>query len=440
MPLPRLARYPAIGGIIGFATIPAGTNHEVIRVQAADRGESKGVLYTKGGENTVVCLMHPRADMSRHYLTPNLVEAGYAVFGQESRWPGNDVACIHEMLLTDIAAGLVLLKDRGFQKIVFIGNSGGGSLYSFYQAQAVMPPPGRHTDTAGGDPYDLNRFTMPPADGLIILAAHLGEGKYLEKSIDPSVADENDPLSCDASLDMYNPANGFREPPEPSTYSVEFLARYRAAQTARVARLDAIARRAIEDQRHFQELARDAEFDQLPRDRRSFIGRRALLGSYMVIHRTEANPAFTDPSISPSSRDYGSIFSPRPDLFNYCEFGFSKYMTPRGWLSTWSGLSSRAAVLDNMPQIKIPTLVVNYTGDHSIYPDDSAAILERSGASDKKMVNVDADHFGFPLADSAARSPNQGAGESASRGQNHVGRAGAGKVITAWLHERFPAR
>jgi hypothetical protein len=413
-----------MGGIINCDALPSDSNHEVIGVHAEDRGESRGVLYAKGGEKTVVCLMHPRADMSRHYLTPFLLDAGYAVFGQEGRWPGSDVACIHEMLLADIAAGLTLLKQRGFQNIALIGNSGGGSLYSFYQAQAVTPPSGRLKDTASGDSYDLNRFSMPPADGLIFLAAHLGEGKYLQNSIDPSLIDEQDPLSNDPSLDMYNPANGFREPPEPSRYGADFLERYRAAQTARVGRLDAIARRLIEEQRYFQEVVRQPEFDRLPFERRTFIGRRAMLGSYMVIHRTEANPAFTDRSMNPSSRDYGSIFSPRPDLFNYSEFGFSKIMTPRGWLSTWSGISSRAAVLDNVPKISIPTLVVNYTGDHSIYPNDSEAVLKHSAATDKRIAHVDADHFGFPLAS----KPNQG------------GRASAAKVITDWLRERFPAR
>lgn len=424
MALPRLARYPVMGGLISCETLPPDSRHEVVRLQTEDRAESKGVLYTRGGEKTVICLMHPRADMSRHYLTPYLLDGGYAVFGQESRWPGNDVACIHEMLLADIAAGMRFLKERGFQKVAFIGNSGGGSLYSFYQAQAVTEPPGRLKDTAAVDPYDLNRFQMPPGDGLIFLAAHLGEGKYLQKAIDPAVVDESDPLSCEPSLDMYSPANGFRDPPEPSRYSQEFLVRYRAAQTARVARLDAIARRHIEQQRYFQEIARQPEFDGLPFERRVFIARRATLGSYMVIHRTEANPAFTDPSIGASARDYGSILSPRPDLFNYSEFGFSKYMTPRGWLSTWSGLSSRASVLDNVARITIPTLVVNYTGDHSIYPEDSEAVLQHSAAPDKKLVHVDADHFGFPLPSKT----NQG------------GRPAAGKIIVDWLKERFAAR
>jgi hypothetical protein len=424
MALPRLARYPVMAGLIMCDTLPSGTNSEVTRLRAEDRGESKGMLYTKGGEKTVVCLMHPRADMSRHYLTPYLLDGGYAVFGQESRWPGNDVACIHELLLADVAAGLNFLRERGFQKIVFVGNSGGGSLYSFYQAQAVTEPPGRLKDTPAGDPYDLNRFQMPPGDGLIILAAHLGEGKYLQKAIDAAVVDENDPLASDPALDIYHPRNGFREPPEPSKYNIEFLERYRAAQTARVARLDAIARRHIEEQRYFQESARQPEYERLATEHRTFIARRAILGSYMVIHRTEANPAFTDPSITPSSRDYGSIISPRPDLLNYSEAGFSKYMTPRGWLSTWSGLSSRASVLDNIAKVKIPTLVVNYTGDHSIYPEDSQAVLQHSAAADKRLVNIDADHFGFPLA---------------SR-PNHGGRPAAGRVTVEWLRERFPAR
>jgi hypothetical protein len=223
---------------------------------------------------------------------------------------------------------------------------------------------------------------------------------------------------------MYNLANGFHEPSEPSKYSPEFVQRYRAAQTARIARIDAIARRYVEEQRYFQELTRQPEFDALSLERRSFISRRALLGRYMEIHRTEANLTYTDPTICPSSRDYGSLWSPRPDLFNFMEAGFAKYQTPRAWLSTWSGLSSRAAVLDNMPRITIPTLVVNYTGDNAIYPEESEAIYQQSPAKDKQIFHVDGDHFGYPLAS----KPNQG------------GRDGAMKVILPWLRERFPAR
>jgi hypothetical protein len=426
MALARIPRYSAAGmSLIGFEKLPAGVSYENVPLTAEDRGESKGVLYTKGGEKTVVCLMHPRADMTRHYAIPYLLEAGYAAFGQEGRWPSNDIACIHEMLLPDIAAGIKFLKEqRGFQQVIFIGNSGGGSLYTFYQAQAVTAPPGRLTKTPAGDAYDLNRFSLPPADGVIILAAHLGEGKFLEKTVDPSVTDESDPLSCDPTLDMYNPANGFQEPPTPSKYSAEFIARYRAAQRERVARIDAIARRFIEEQRYFQELLRQPEFDALPLERRAFISRRALVGRYMEIHRTEANLTYADQSLCPSSRDYGSLWSPRPDLFNYMEAGFGKYQTPRAWLSTWSGLSSRAAVLENIPKVTVPTLVINYTGDHAIYPEESESIYQQSPAKDKQFAQVDADHFGYSLPS----KPHQG------------GRAESMKLITQWLRDRFPTR
>ncbi len=283
MALARIPRYSASGAsLISFAQLPAGASYEVAPLTAEDRGEAKGVLYSKGGEKTVVCLMHPRADMSRHYAIPYLLEAGYPDFGTEGRWPGNDIACIHEMLLPDIAAGVTFLKEkRGFERVVFIGNSGGGSLYTFYQAQAVTAPPGRLTTTPAGDLYDLNRFTLSPADGMVILAAHLGEGKFLQKAVDPSVTDENDPLSGDPTLDMYNPANGFKAPPTPSKYSQEFIQHYRAAQTARVARIDAIARRYIEEQRYFQELSRQLEFDSWPTERQMFASRRALVGRYI---------------------------------------------------------------------------------------------------------------------------------------------------------------
>jgi len=73
------------------------------------------------------------------------------------------------------------------QRVVFLGNSGGGALYTFYQSQAATAPPGRLTDTAAGDPYDLNGFELHEGDGIVQLATHLGQGKLMLSIIDPSV-------------------------------------------------------------------------------------------------------------------------------------------------------------------------------------------------------------------------------------------------------------
>lgn len=421
----RIPRYKCGGAsLISFKTIESPHEEEIIPLTAEDGGESKGVLYSKGGEKAVVCLMHPRADMSRHYAVPYLLDAGYAVFGQEGRWPGNDIACIHEMLLADVAAGLKYLRERcGYQSVVVLGNSGGGSLYAFYLAQASRRPPARLTTTAAGDAYDLNRITLPMADGIILLAAHLGEGKFLERAIDPSVTDEGDPLSCDPALDMYNSKNGFREPPTPSVYSGAFAKEYRAAQKARVARIDAIARAFVDEQNYFGAIVRGKESENATSERQAFIRRRALVGRYMEVPRTEANLAYTDNTLSVSKRDYGSLWSPRPDLFNYTEAGFGKYQTPRAWLSTWSGMSSRAALLENIQEVHLPTLVLNHTGDHAIYPEEAAAVYAQSPASDKEAASVDADHFGFSITSST------GAG----------GRDETMRIIVAWLRARYPS-
>ena len=43
--------------------------------------------------------------MSHHYAIPALVDAGFAAFGQNSRYVNNDTHCLHEALLLDVAAG-----------------------------------------------------------------------------------------------------------------------------------------------------------------------------------------------------------------------------------------------------------------------------------------------------------------------------------------------
>lgn len=422
MSLPRIGRYAPGFDPLAFTEPPANVEPRTVLLTAEDGARSQGALYSNGSEQTAVCVVHPRADVSRHYTIPPLVGSGYAVLAHQSRWPGNDAAASHELLLLDIAAAVTELRRRDFEKIVLLGYSGGGSVYAFYQAQAVAPAATRLRETAGGDPLDLGQFELPPADGIVFMSAHLGAGKTLMTEIDPSVLDERDPLSVDPGLDMYDLRNGFKAPPESSQYSAEFLARYRAAQSARVARIDAIARSVIEDQHYYRSIAAEADFGRLSEQRQAFVLRRAVAGRVMSVYRTDANPAVADLSLYPSSRTYGSLMAVRPDLANYTDQGFAKYLTPRAWLSLWSGLSSRASLLDNLPSVTVPTLVLCYTGDNAIYPVHAEAILETSPASDKSIAYVDGDHFGFPLPSAADQDP----------------RATAMSRVVGWLESRYP--
>ncbi len=422
MAFPQLARYPAAGpSLWSFEKLPDGVRVEPLPLVAEDGGESHGTLFTRGGERCVALFMHPRGDMQRHYAMPRLLEAGVATFGQAGRFINNDVNLIHERLILDVAAAIRRLRERGFAKIVLVGNSGGGALYSFYQSQAATAPPGRLEDTAAGDPCDLNKLDLPPADGLVQLATHLGQGKLMLSIIDPSVVDESDPLSIDPLLDMYDPANGYRPLPAASKYSGEFLARYGAAQSARVARIDAVARGHVAEWNHWLRKLGAPDVDALPPAEVQRIERRAFVGRYFAIHRTEANPAYTDLSLYPSERAIGSFFSPRPDVFNYLEAGFGKYQTPRAWLSTWSGHSSRASTLDCLPKLTLPTLVVAYLGDNAVFSNHTDSIYERSPSRDKQIFRVSGDHLGYGPSGMRDRS-----------GQN-----AALDRIVPWIKERF---
>lgn len=403
--------------------LPEGTQERNVRLQAEDGGHSSGILYLRGGEKTVVVFNHPRADFSSHYLVPAMVAGGFAAYGGQTRYLGNDYNCEHEVLCADLAAQIRFLRSQGFEKIVLCGNSGGGPLSTFYQSQALTPPPSRLTTTAAGNPYDLNALELPPADGLILLAGALSEGALELDNLDPSVIDEYDPLSCDPALDMFNPQNGYRKPPETSKYSTEFLSRYRAAQRVRCARIDARAREEVARKRKNAQAMREPRFAALSFAEQNEIARLASAANVLTIYRSMADPAITDLSIHPNNRQILGLMTPDPQAANWSIPGFVGMMTAEGWLSTWSGLSTRVNMHENIKNVTQPLLVVNFEADVSILPFVAAGAYTNAASEDKQLIHIDADHFAFKAS-----------------GPRDAGIAETGEAILAWLKPRFPAR
>ncbi|MGI8926840.1 MAG: hypothetical protein ACR2HN_09375 [Tepidiformaceae bacterium] len=386
-----------------FSQLDRSVRRDVVYLEATDTAHSFGVLYRPAAREpkTAVYLMHPRGEFTRHYVVPGLVARGFAVFGQNSRYINNDIDMVHERLLFDIAAGMRYLKEAGFERIVLFGNSGGGSLLGFYQSQAGRAPGERLSTTPGGEPVPLADEEMPAGDLFIPVAAHLGEGRFILNVLDPAVIDEHDPLATDRAWDMYNPANGYRGWPGPSSYDAGWLAEYRLRQRERNRRLDNIAREFLADHAYFRAQLRGEGFGALPDGVQGLINRHARLGRYMIIYRTLANPAYLDPDIDPSRRPLGSIFSPGdPIIGNYGPGGLARVMTPRAWLSTWSGLSSQADLPDTIQHVTIPTLIVYADGDCDIYPAEQQELLAKSAAKDKRLVDLPwADHYLHPVGE-----------------------------------------
>jgi pimeloyl-ACP methyl ester carboxylesterase len=394
----RVRRLP-----FAFTHLDPSVRRDVVYLEATDTAHSFGILYRPASREpkTAVYLMHPRGEFTRHYVVPGLTARGYAVFGHNSRYLNNDTDMVHERLLFDIGAGMRYLKEQGFERIVLLGNSGGGSLLGFYQSQAEQTPANRLASTPGGEAVNLTEEVLPVGDLYIAVAAHLGEGRFMLNVLDPAVANEGDPLSNDPDWDMYNPANGYKPFPAPSSYDTKWLAEYRMRQRERNRRLDSIAREWLAEQRYARGATREAGFADLSDEDRGLVIRRSRLGRYMIIYRTLANPAYLDPSIDPSRRPLGSIFSPGdPIIGNYGPGGLARVMTPRAWLSTWSGLSSHVDLPDTIQHVTVPTLLVYADGDCDIFPAEQDELLAKSAAEDKSLQYLPwADHYLHPVGE-----------------------------------------
>jgi pimeloyl-ACP methyl ester carboxylesterase len=406
--------------------VPSGVDFVAQTIVAEDTSTlTRGIFYRPAGKKPKVGvhIMHPRNDQSLNYNVLPLVKAGYAVLGRGGRWPNSDIATTHEHLLLDVAAGVRRLHELGCERVILLGNSGGAALAAFYQSQASIDPPGRLTHTPAADPIDLNKFSMPKADGILLVGGHPGEGFSMNRWLDPSMIDEADPLIVDPELDMYNPDNGFRIPPEPSHYTPSFLQKFRAAQIIRVQKLDAIAffraaQRKEAAQRAKQLEGQDAALVQ-------YFERRAQNPNHLRVIRAIAYPAFVDPSIEPDEqRDVCSYNNdPRPDLANFRTF-HSAYLTPEAYLSTWSGISGRAKAIDRLRETTCSLMVVHYQRDGVCHIRDARAMFDASASQNKQFVLIPgADHYGYKIL-----GPHQ-RGERTSDGTD---------AAVAWMEKNFP--
>ncbi|WP_200894490.1 hypothetical protein [Sphingomonas sp. SRS2] len=388
--------------------LPAGVSTRNVVLRTADGAATSGALYDPGNSRTVVCVMHPREFMACHYAIPDITGAGFAAWSQSPRSVGNDLRLEHETALFDVAAGVNFLKGQGYERIILLGNSGGASLYTFYIQQSLLDGAARIDKTPAGRKTGLCDLEMPPVDGLILMAPHPGQGALLMGCIDPSITDEHDALSVDSALDPFNPANGFVEPPATSHYPPEFVEIYRAAQRARIARLDDTARAMIATRREAK--------GGISLDSRKLAGHTPVL----TVWRTDADLRCFDLSIDPSDRKVGTLWGRNPFNSNYGAVGFARFCTPESWLSTWSGLSSNAALGKTAPSVSIPSLVIEYTGDASTFPGTIRGIVELLATDDKTHLRIRGDHHGRAL----------------SRDEE-PGRYAAGRAIAAWLSDRF---
>lgn len=309
-------------------------------------------MQPAGPKKVAAIVMHPTSNFMGHYLIAPLAERGVACMGLNSRYAGNDTLLLMERVIQDLGAGVQFLRAQGYGKVVLVGNSGGASLSAFYQAQAEQLTIEHMLD---GDAANLSPADLPPVDGLALCAAHEGRSTLMRNWIDPSVIDEHDALAADPALDMYSPVNG---PP----FTPEFLARFKAAQQARLKRIEdwVQARLALLRGQQAPGSARDQAF---------------------IIHRTHADPRCLDLSLDANGRQLGSVWgngAAGARAVNYAASQMGRITSLTAFLSQWSS-KSRADGPSNLARTKVPVLLCTYTGDQSTFPSTRDAWLRAGG-------------------------------------------------------------
>jgi pimeloyl-ACP methyl ester carboxylesterase len=348
--------------VTGISRQFVGLPSPVVGRAGAGGHPCQGIYHRPAGERpgTAFIATHYNVDFSEHYLAAPMAERGFGFLGWNTRFRGNEAHFLLDHALAEIGVGVRWLREQaGVERIVLLGNSGGGSLMAAYQSQAVEPSV---LPVTGMRPLPAIE-QLPPADMFIALAAHSGRPEVLTAWLDPSVIDERDPVSADRALDPFNAGNG---PP----YSAAFQVRYRAAQRARNERITDWALGQLDA------LARTRARDQL-----------------FLVHRSWADLRMIDPGIEPSDRKPNWCYLGEPVRANYGVFGVGTVSTLRSWLSMWSLRTSQCIAAPHLARITVPSLVVHATADACVYESDARALHAAIAAADKTLEFIKADHY-----------------------------------------------
>lgn len=349
---------PAAGVIREFVGLESPT----ARRAGAGGHPCQGIYYRGVGRKPKVAMIatHYQIDFSEHYLADYMATRGVGFLGWNTRFRGFESSFLLDHALVDIGVGVRWLREvQNIETVVLLGNSGGGSLMAAYQSQAVDP----HVTPLEGMRPAVGVTDLPHADGYVASAAHPGRPDVLTAWMDAAVVDENDPVTTDPELDLFDERNG---PP----FSPEFVERYRAAQVARNEAVTDWAERELKR-------VKGAGFSDRP----------------FTVMRTWADPRMVDPTIEPTRRQPNLCYAGIPVKANRSARGIAAATTLRNWLGMWSLRHAQTRAEPHLARITCPALVINADQDTGVYPSDAQRIFDALASTDKTLRSIDTDHY-----------------------------------------------
>jgi pimeloyl-ACP methyl ester carboxylesterase len=313
--------------------------------------------------DTVLVFCHPSSNFVGHYALAPAAEFGVDAVGVVTRYGGNDSQVILENCVADLGSVIAHLRDTlGYERVVLVGNSGGGGLAAMYQAEAESPS---ITDAPAGGGSDLTSSRLPPVDALVMLNAHAGRADLLQGWLDPSIVDENDPYSRDPDLDLFAQ--------EELPLDRDWVTAYRAGQAARMERITGwVVDQLAELQRRSGDAVPDLPFR---------------------VHGTCADPRFVDVTIDKSDREPGTLWGD-PMSANLRPVTLGSFSTLRSWLSQWSVTHTNGHGPTCLQRVSVPVFVAYGTADRGCFPSMAHALYDAARHPDKEILAVNgAGHY-----------------------------------------------
>jgi hypothetical protein len=372
---------------------------------------TKGALYLPDPAlfpepHVGIVLMHRNSNFLSHIGTKELPKRGYVVLAMNPRCDNNEARCAPwENNALDVKQGIEFLrKQPGITTIVLLGHSGGGPTMSFYQA--VAENGASFCKLAEklmkcGKGFD----DLPPADGLILMDAHPGNGVNAVRSLDGAVTNDADILDhnaepvLDPSLDPFSTANGYN-PDGESHYSDAFKAAYFKAQADRMNRLIdlADARLKVVEENDLG----DAPFVVPLAD-----NARLMNGDLSIDHSTEKpRKVLKNDGTIEDDKPAESVRMPGLDAHDGESFDATMFLTVKSFLSVRAIRSTDSMVgIDwcssnnstpcNLQSVSVPLLVTTMGAHYFIH--DNEHIYEVAKSADKDFVVIEgATHGGTP--------------------------------------------
>ena len=384
-------------------------------------GAAKGALYWPDpakyrSPHVGVIVMHRNSNYLSHISTKELPARGFVVLGMNPRCDNNEAACAPwENNALDLKQGVNYLRSQpGITKVVLLGHSGGGPTMTFYQAVAekgvaFCRQPGKLIKCSSA------LAGLPPADGVILMDAHPGNGINAARSLsanvtnDPAVLNQNRQPSTNPRLDPFDARNGYR-PGGLTRYSDAFKDLYFKAQSDRMsylisealARLDEIEASGSGDAPFIVPLGDNARLSQIDLS----IHHSTLLPRKLVKNDGTVEDRFPVESVRVASLEPGDEKG----------FGSTMFLTVKSFLSvravrstdSMDGVdwcSSNNSTPCNLQQMTIPLLVTAMGGHYFIR--DAEQYFDMAASSDKDFYGIEGATHGGTECTACETTPKQ---------------------------------